>query len=60
MAGLEAARDLQVNVVCPGCRNTSKFKAAFLGRRVQCNKCQLQFTADWGEPIDAKTARRAE
>ena len=54
VAGAEATRDLQVNVVCPGCRNASKFKAVYLGRRVQCNKCQLQFTADWGEPIAGK------
>jgi tellurite resistance protein len=49
--GTEATRDLTVNIVCAGCRHTSKLKATYLGRRVQCNKCQLHFTADWGEPI---------
>jgi tellurite resistance protein len=51
MIGTEATRDLTVNIVCAGCRHVSKFKATYLGRRVQCNKCQRQFSADWGEPI---------
>ena len=49
----EATRELRVSIVCPGCRHVSKFQAANLGRRVQCNKCQLHFTAEWGEPLDA-------
>ena len=47
----EAASHLLVNVACPGCHQASKLKAALLGRRVQCKKCQVQFTADWGEPV---------
>ena len=38
-------------IVCPGCRNESKLPAAYLGRRVKCNKCDHRFAADWGEPL---------
>ena len=38
-------------ITCPGCRNESKLPAAYLGRRVKCNKCDHRFTADWGEPL---------
>jgi hypothetical protein len=51
--GLDATRDLYVSVVCPGCEHPSKFKAANLGRRVQCKRCQLHFRAEWGEPLGA-------
>jgi hypothetical protein len=47
----DATRDLSVTITCPGCKQVSKLSAAHLGRRVQCNKCRLQFTADWGEPV---------
>jgi SpoVK/Ycf46/Vps4 family AAA+-type ATPase len=49
--GDEAARDLQVNIVCPGCQNVSRLKVTNLGRHAQCKKCQAQFTANWGEPV---------
>ena len=55
--GAEATRDLSVNIVCPSCKQVSKLKASYLGRRVQCNKCQRQFAADWGEPIHAPGPR---
>ncbi len=47
----EVAHDLHVNVTCSGCGQVSKLKAEHLGRRVECNKCHAQFTADWGTPI---------
>ncbi|MGD9721233.1 MAG: AAA family ATPase [Pirellulales bacterium] len=50
--GAEATCELAVNIVCPGCKNVSRLQAIYLGRRAQCNKCQVQFTADWGEPVD--------
>jgi hypothetical protein len=50
--GAEATHELYVSIVCAGCQHVSKLKATHLGRRVQCNKCQRQFTADWGEPTD--------
>jgi SpoVK/Ycf46/Vps4 family AAA+-type ATPase len=55
--GAEATRDLSVNIICAGCQHASKLKATNLGRRAQCKKCQLHFTADWGEPIVPPDAR---
>jgi hypothetical protein len=34
---------------CPGCKHESKAKAAFLGEKVRCPKCQHDFLAEWGE-----------
>lgn len=52
IAGAEATRELSVVVVCPGCKHASRLKAIYLGRRAQCNKCQMQFVADWGQPVE--------
>jgi hypothetical protein len=38
-------------VTCPGCKHTTKARGSFLGQKVRCNKCQHEFTADWGEPV---------
>ena len=53
----DATRDLYVSIICPGCTHASKLKAIYLGRGVQCNKCQLKFSADWGEPADRPSLR---
>lgn len=34
---------------CPGCRNTATVPQTFLGRMLQCKRCQESFRADWGE-----------
>lgn len=47
----KAALDLYVSVVCSGCQQASKLQAMHLGRRVQCKKCKIRFTADWGAPL---------
>jgi len=47
----EAIGKLRLTVKCAGCGNESNLKPAHLGRRVQCKKCQVKFTAEWGEPI---------
>lgn len=47
----EAIGKLRLSVKCAGCGNESNLKPAHLGRRVQCKKCQVKFTAEWGEPI---------
>ena len=52
----DAAGALYVKVLCPGCQHASKLRATQLGRRAQCKKCQMHFTADWGEPLDAAGA----
>ena len=46
-----AARRLRLRVVCTGCGQASRMQAAHLGCRVQCKKCQVKFTADWGTPV---------
>jgi SpoVK/Ycf46/Vps4 family AAA+-type ATPase len=38
-------------VVCPGCKATTKSRGSFLGQKVRCPKCQHDFTADWGVPV---------
>lgn len=38
-------------VICPGCKHTTKARGSFLGQKVRCNKCQHEFTAEWGEPV---------
>ncbi len=52
----DVANRLQVSIVCAGCQHVSKLKATNLGRRAKCNKCQLQFTVDWGEPVASAVA----
>lgn len=47
----EATEKLYVSVTCTGCQQVSRLKATNLGRRAQCKKCQIKFTADWGMPI---------
>lgn len=42
---------LYVSVVCSGCQQSSKLQALHLGQRVQCKKCKIRFTADWGAPL---------
>jgi ATPase family associated with various cellular activities (AAA)/AAA lid domain len=34
---------------CPGCRQTSRLPQSFLGRTVQCTRCERTFEADWGD-----------
>jgi len=34
---------------CPGCHHTSRIPQAYLGRKVNCKRCNLSFSADWGE-----------
>ncbi len=38
-------------ITCPSCRQTSKLSQQFLGRKVQCKRCQNSFQADWGEVL---------
>jgi Holliday junction resolvasome RuvABC ATP-dependent DNA helicase subunit len=37
---------------CPGCRHESKAKAALLGEKVRCPKCEHDFVAEWGEVVE--------
>jgi hypothetical protein len=46
----EATEKLRLTVKCAGCGNESNLQPAHLGRRVQCKKCHVKFTAEWGEP----------
>jgi hypothetical protein len=39
-------------VPCPGCGHISKARGSFLGQKVRCNKCQHEFVAEWGEPVE--------
>jgi tellurite resistance protein len=48
----QALGDLRLTVTCSGCGQVSKLKLEHLGRRVQCNKCQAKFAAEWGEPLE--------
>ncbi len=45
--------ELRLAVTCHGCGRASRIKTSHLGRRVQCRKCHVKFTAEWGEPIAA-------
>lgn len=38
------------SVRCAGCGTASVIPADYLGRKVQCNKCEHQFVAAWGNP----------
>jgi tellurite resistance protein len=51
----KATHDLYVTIVCAGCKQATRLKATYLGRRAQCNRCHLQFTADWGTPISPRS-----
>ena len=42
----------QFQVACPSCSHTSKARGSLLGHKVRCPKCQHDFQADWGEPVD--------
>jgi SpoVK/Ycf46/Vps4 family AAA+-type ATPase len=37
------------HVACPKCRITRRIAEQHLGRKMQCNRCGQNFTADWGE-----------
>jgi tellurite resistance protein len=50
----DVARTLQVAIICPGCGRRSRLRGAHLGRNVQCPRCQVRFTADWGDPWRGK------
>jgi tellurite resistance protein len=39
-------------VVCPNCSHANKARGAFLGKKVRCPKCEHDFVADWGQPVD--------
>jgi hypothetical protein len=49
----------RLSVECPGCKRSSRFRAALLGRAVKCKPCGHQFVADWGEPLDDAARRKA-
>jgi SpoVK/Ycf46/Vps4 family AAA+-type ATPase len=42
-------------LVCPKCAQSSKSRGSYLGKKVQCPKCQAEFVAAWGEPELAKS-----
>jgi hypothetical protein len=44
--------DTRFRVVCPNCSHTNKARGAFLGKKVRCPKCEHDFVADWGEPVE--------
>jgi hypothetical protein len=46
----EAAR--RCRKPCPGCGQEIALAPKYLGRRVQCQRCQHQFCFDWGEMAD--------
>lgn len=39
---------LRVATTCPGCGEKVRSQSAWLGRRVQCNRCGHGFRLDWG------------
>jgi hypothetical protein len=39
-------------VICPNCSHASKARGAFLGKKVRCPKCDHDFVADWGDPVN--------
>jgi SpoVK/Ycf46/Vps4 family AAA+-type ATPase len=40
-------------ITCPGCKATTKSRGSFLGQKVRCPKCQHDFLAEWGEPVES-------
>jgi SpoVK/Ycf46/Vps4 family AAA+-type ATPase len=46
---------LRFRVVCPQCGHVSNSRGSFLGRKVRCPKCQADFKADWGEPVQLES-----
>jgi hypothetical protein len=42
-------------VVCPRCSQICTARGSFLGQKVRCRKCQQEFQADWGEPIQSES-----
>jgi SpoVK/Ycf46/Vps4 family AAA+-type ATPase len=38
-------------MVCPGCKHTSRVPQKYLGHKVNCKRCNLSFSADWGELV---------
>lgn len=48
-------------VACKGCKKPSRVRGEYLGKKVECRRCNQQFLAEWGEPIlDAKPAKEEE
>jgi hypothetical protein len=45
-------------VTCPACSYESKARGSFLGQKVRCRKCQHDFVAEWGEPIELTSTKR--
>lgn len=41
--------ELRVQITCPHCRQAADARPRLLGRRVQCRRCNAQFTPEWGE-----------
>ncbi len=41
-------------ITCPSCGDASPLAQQHLGRNVRCRKCKHKFTADWGEPCQAR------
>jgi AAA lid domain/ATPase family associated with various cellular activities (AAA) len=52
LAALDFA-EARFRLYCPGCKQSSTARGSFLGRKVRCGKCQHDFAADWGEPVEA-------
>jgi SpoVK/Ycf46/Vps4 family AAA+-type ATPase len=49
---VEAAR--RCRGPCPGCGQEITLATKYLGRRVQCQRCQRQFCFDWAEIVDGE------
>jgi SpoVK/Ycf46/Vps4 family AAA+-type ATPase len=51
-ASLDAGDNCRFNVTCPECSHISKAPSSYLGKKVRCRKCEHDFTAEWGEPVE--------
>jgi hypothetical protein len=49
----KSSGEWRFHVVCPKCLHESKAPGMFLGKRVRCPKCQTDFLAEWGEPVES-------
>lgn len=44
------AGQVQFEIVCEGCGDSTEVPSKYLGRKVRCKKCETRFVAAWGNP----------
>jgi SpoVK/Ycf46/Vps4 family AAA+-type ATPase len=48
----DEARKFKFRITCGHCDNARNLPGSHLGQNVKCKKCDEQFVAVWGEPVD--------